>query len=39
MPKATLTFNLPEETEEHQDALKGCDYKKQTKKLKWESNK
>lgn len=25
--KATLTFNLPEEQEEHQTALKGIDYK------------
>jgi len=26
MPKATLTFNLPEEQEEHQMALKGAEW-------------
>ena len=27
MPKATLEFNLPEETQEHLDAIKGTDWK------------
>lgn len=27
MPKAILEFNLPEEREEHEDALKGSTYK------------
>lgn len=27
MPKATLTFNLPEDKSEHQDALKGVAYR------------